>query len=141
MKTRGYTLIEVILVIVIMAIAIPTLISAVSFITKGQVNAIGTTTAADLAQSRMEEIMGDRMNPTPPYGFTYIVVGNFPAETPVAGFTNYNRSVAITCYTTDALTVTAVCPTDFKQVRVTVHPVGVGPSVPDAVLNSLVVNR
>jgi prepilin-type N-terminal cleavage/methylation domain-containing protein len=139
MKTKGYTLIEVILVIVIMAIAIPTLISAVSFITQSQVNAIGTTTAADLAQERMEEIMGDRMNPA--RGFTYVVTGNYGAENPVAGFTHYNRSVAITCFTSDTLTVTAVCPTDYKQVRVTVQAVGVGPSVPDAVLYSLVTNR
>jgi prepilin-type N-terminal cleavage/methylation domain-containing protein len=139
MKTKGFTLIEVILVIVIMAIAIPGLISAVSFITKSQVNAIGTTTAADLAQERMEQIMGDRMNPA--RGFTYIVIGNYsPPETPVAGFTNYNRTVTITCFTNSTLTVTAVCPTDYKQVQVTVQAVGVGPSVPNAVLYSLVSN-
>jgi prepilin-type N-terminal cleavage/methylation domain-containing protein len=139
MKERGFTFIEVILAIVLLAIAIPGILSAVSFMEQGQVNAVGTTTAANLAQEKMEEIMGDRINPA--RGFPYIVAGNYPAENPVAGFANYNRSVTITCFTDNTLAVTAVCPTDYKQIQMTVQAVGVGPSVPDAVLVSLVTNH
>jgi len=139
MSSKGFTLIEVILTIVILAIVIPSLISGVGFMTARQVNTIGTTTAADLALERMEQIMGDRMNPA--RGFGYIIVGNYPAENPVAGFPNYNRSVAITCFTSNALTTTAACPTDYKQAQVTVNASGVGPSVPSTVLVSLVTNH
>ncbi|HUK55947.1 MAG TPA: prepilin-type N-terminal cleavage/methylation domain-containing protein [Nitrospiria bacterium] len=139
MRSKGFTLIEVILTIVILAIAIPGLISAVGFMTSRQVNTVGTTTAADLAQEKMEEIMGDRNNPG--RGFGYIIAGNYPAENPVTGFTKYNRSVTITCFTNNALTTTAACPTDYKQVQVTVQASGVGPSVPAAVLVSLVTNH
>ena len=141
MNAKGFTLIEVILIIVILAIVIPGLIGGAGFMSARQVNAVGMTTAADLAQEKMEEIMGDRLNPTPPFGFSYIVAGNFPAENPVAGFPNYNRSVTITCFTSNTLAVTGACPTDYKQVQVTVQPVGVGPSMPSTILLTLVTNH
>jgi prepilin-type N-terminal cleavage/methylation domain-containing protein len=140
MNSKGFTLIEVILVIVILAIAIPGLISAVSFITARQVNTIGTTTAADLAQEKMEEIMGDRMNPVRSYA--YVVNANYAAETPIAApFTNYNRTVNIICVTAADLNTSVACTTDFKRIQITVSAVGVGPSVPDAVLYSVVTNH
>ncbi|HTN44356.1 MAG TPA: prepilin-type N-terminal cleavage/methylation domain-containing protein [Nitrospiria bacterium] len=138
-NSKGLTLIEVILTIVILAVAIPGVFSAVDFMTARQVNTIGTTTAADLAQERMEQIEGDRMNPA--RGFGYVTAGNYPAENPVAGFPNYNRSVTITCFTNSTLTTTALCPTHYKKVEVTVQAVGVGTNVPSAVLVTLVTNH
>lgn len=138
MKENGFTFIEVILVIVIMAVAIPAMISSVSFMVQGQVNAIGTTTAMDLAQERMEEIMGDKRYP--PRGFAWLVNINYPAETPVAGFSNYNRSVNIVCVNPGALDTSVPCPTGYKRVEVTVQAVGVGSSVPDAELVTVVTN-
>jgi prepilin-type N-terminal cleavage/methylation domain-containing protein len=142
MNSKGFTLIEVILVIVILAIAIPSLISAVSFMTQSQVNTIGTTTAADLAQEKMEEIIADKRSPN--RGFGYIDNANYlpesAAPTPVAGFPNYNRSVNITCVTAADLNTSVACPTDYKRVQVTVQAVGVGPSVPDAVLVTVLTN-
>jgi prepilin-type N-terminal cleavage/methylation domain-containing protein len=141
MNAKGFTLIEVILVIVILAIAIPSLISAVSFMTARQVNTIGTTIAADLAQEKMEEIMGDRMNAARGYG--YIVTGvHYPAETPMAApFGNYNRTVNIICVTAADLNTSVACTTDYKRIQVTVSATGVGLSVPDAVLYSVVTNH
>lgn len=142
MKTKGFTLIEVILVIVVLAIAIPGLISAVSFMTARQVNTVGATIAADLAQEKMEEIMGDRMNAA--RGYAYVVNANYAAETPMAApFGNYNRTVNIICVTAADLNplVPPACPTDFKRIQVTVSAVGVGPNVPDAVLYSVVTNH
>jgi type II secretory pathway pseudopilin PulG len=141
MYSKGFTLIEVILMIVILAIAIPGLISAVSFMTARQVNTIGTTTAADLAQEKMEEIMGDRMNPAVGFGYGYIINGNYLPETPmVAPYGNYNRTVNIICVTAADLNTSVAC-TDFKRIQVTVSAVGVGPSVPDAVLYAVVTNH
>ncbi len=140
MKEKGFTLIEVILVIVIMAIAIPSLIMGVSFMTQRQVNALGTTTAADLAQERLERIMADKRNPL--VGFSNLTNARYPAETPVAGFTQYNRSVNIICVTAADLSTSVACPTDYRRVQVTVQAVGVGVglNVPDAVLVTLVTN-
>lgn len=137
MSAKGFTLIEVILVIVIMAIAIPGLISAVSFMTQSQVNTIGTTTAMDLAQERMEQIVADKMNPLVGMGYGYIISGNYLPDTPMTG---YNRSVNIICVLPADLNTGVPCDTGYKRVQVTVQAVGVGPSVPNAVLVTLVTN-
>ena len=143
MNSKGFTLIEVILAVVILAIAIPSMISAVSFMTARQVNTIGTTTAADLAQERMEEILGDRMNAL--RGFIYIANANYTPEsttpTAVAGFPSYNRSVNIICVTAANLNTSVACTTAYKRIQVTVSAVGVGPSVPDAVLYTVVTDH
>ena len=132
MNSKGFTLIEVILVIVIMAIVIPSLITVLSVITKGQVNTLGTTTSAVLAQERLEEIIADKRSPN--RGFAYIDNVNYPDENPVGGFAQYNRSVDIVCVNSSDLNTPVACPTDYKRVEVTVQASGVGPSVPDAVL-------
>jgi hypothetical protein len=51
----------------------------------------------------MDIIIADRMNNTTPRGFTYIIPGNYPAESPVTGFSAFNRSVNIYCVTAGAL--------------------------------------
>lgn len=143
MSSKGFTLVEVILVIVILAIAIPGLISSVGFMAARQVNTMGTTIAADLAQEKMEEILGDRMNIG--RGFNYIANANYTPEstapTAIAGFPNYIRSVDIICVTAADLNTSVPCTTDFKRVQVKVSTSGVGPSVPDAVLYTVVTNH
>src|SRR5579872_1592105 len=115
MSSKGFTLIEVILAIVILAIAIPALISSVSFMAARQVNTMGTTTAGDLAQEKLEEILGDRMNMNIGYGFNYIANASYTPEstapTAIAGFPNYSRSVNIICVTAADLNTSVACPT------------------------------
>jgi prepilin-type N-terminal cleavage/methylation domain-containing protein len=129
MKNEGFTLIEVILVVVIMAIAIPGLITVLSVITQGQVNTVGTTTAALLAQERLEEIVADKRSPN--RGYAFVVNGNYAPDVPMAG---YNRSVNIVCVAATDLNTAVPCDTGYKRVAVTVQAAGVGPTVPDAVL-------
>ena len=137
MDSKGFTLIEVILVIVILAIAIPGLISAVSFMTAGQVNALGTTTAADLAQEEMEKIIAKKRSScgtcgyanTPPISCAIPLVGVFAA---VSGFPNYQTKTDAECV--DAALASVVTDQGYKIITVTVRAVGVGPSVPDGVL-------
>lgn len=133
MNSKGFTLIEIILLIVILAIAIPGLISVLSFITKGQVNTLGTTTSALLAQEKLEEVVADKRSPNRGYG--YITNGNYPADVPMTG---YNRSVNIDCVDASDLNTAVACDTGYKRVEVTVQASGVGPSVPDAVLVTVV---
>lgn len=143
MKADGFTLIEVILVIVIMAIAIPGLISAVSFMTQGQVNTLGTTTTADLAQEEMENIVAKKRSAcgtcgyanTPPTSCATPLVGTF---TVVSEFSNYQKKTDAECV--DASLASALADQGYKKITVTVRAVGVGPSVPDAVLVTLLTN-
>jgi prepilin-type N-terminal cleavage/methylation domain-containing protein len=145
MSSRGFTLIEVILTIVILAIAIPGLVSAVSFMNAQQVNAVGTTTAADLAQEELETVIAKKRSScgtcgyanTPPINCAIPLVGAFG---PVSGggFPNYQAKTDAECVNV-ALT-SSVTEQGYKKITVTVRAVGVGPSVPDAVLVTLVSN-
>jgi Tfp pilus assembly protein PilV len=94
MKPReaGFTLIEVVLILVIAAIAVLPLgmLFANTSIRSG--DARNAMVAAQLAQSKMEEITADKSSPS--RGFTYLIGANYPAESPVAAFSGYSRSVA-----------------------------------------------
>lgn len=91
----GFTLIEVILSIIVVSIAVVGMTSAISFMGRGSLNAEVTSTAKELAQEKMEQIMGDKRDAARGYGYT-ITAGQYPAESPVAGFSNYSRTVTIT---------------------------------------------
>ncbi len=93
MKSGGFTLIEVVLVIVIAAIAVLPLSMLFANASIRSGDARNATVAAQLAQTKMEEITADKNSPT--RGFTYIVGANYPAESPVVAFPGYSRSVAI----------------------------------------------
>lgn len=137
MESRGFTLIEVILVIVIMAIAIPSLIVGVSFMTGGQVNPIGTTTAADLALEELEKVIARKRSTCGTCGYANIAVGA-GSFAPVSGFPNYEKKTDV------ALVDSSLNPSGsdlgYKKVTVTVRAVGVGPSVPNAVLVTVLTN-
>lgn len=143
MNSKGFTLIEVILIIVIMAIAIPSLISAVSFMTQSQVNTIGTTTTAELAQEEMETIIAKKRSTcgtcgyanTPPTSCATPLVGVFAA---VAGFPNYEKKTDAECV--NAALASVLVDQGYKKITVTARAVGVGPSVPDAVLVTVLTN-
>lgn len=137
--SKGFTLIEIILVIVIMAIAIPAIIGGISFMTQSQINPLATTTAANLARERMEQVVADKRNPAIPFTAIDEVVdgGRYADETPVPGFANYDRLINIVCVAPANLDVNAGCPTNYRRVQVTVQANGVGPSVPDVLLVTL----
>lgn len=89
---RGFTLPEVVLVLVIAAVAVLPLgmLFANSSIRSGEAH--NATVMAELAQAKMEEIAADKNSPS--RGFSYLVGSNYPAESPVAAFPGYSRSVA-----------------------------------------------
>ena len=88
----GFTLPEVVLIIVIAAVAVLPLgmLFANSSIRSSE--ARNATVMAQLAQAKMEEIAADKSSTS--RGFSYLVTANYPAENPVAAFTGYSRSVA-----------------------------------------------
>ena len=91
--TRGFTLVEVVLVLVIAGIALLPLsmLFANTSIRSGDARA--ATMAAQLAQSKMEEIAADKSSPA--RGFDFLVGRNYLPEDPVPAFPGFRRSVTI----------------------------------------------
>ena len=112
--SAGFTLIEVVLIIVIAAIALLPLGKLFADGSLHANDAQSATTAVQLAASKMEEIVADKNSPA--RGFAYLTAPHYPAESPVAGFSNYGRSVAIapdSVYggvTFRTVSVTVTCP-------------------------------
>lgn len=121
MKTRnsphfGATIIEVVMAIVILSIALPPLIASFAEASMQSVYPANAAVASFLAIERMEEIVARRYRASD--GYTAITSAAFPAETPVTGFSGFNRSVTVT-YTNAALAMVG-SDQGYKKVRVTV---------------------
>lgn len=101
-RRRGFTLIETISTIVILAIAIPPMLWAIRQAHVQRVNPMMASKARWLAMEKLEDIIADRHSTT--RGFGYLVVGNYPAESPVTGFTGFTRSVTFNQTTVDLVT-------------------------------------
>ena len=110
----GFTLIEMVLIIVIAAIAILPLSMLFANTSIRSGDARNATTASQLAQAKMEELTADKNSPS--RGFAYLVTGNYPVENPVPAFSGYARSVTFGPDSTyDGVTfrtvgVTVTCP-------------------------------
>jgi Tfp pilus assembly protein PilV len=121
-REAGFTLIEIVLIIVIAAIAILPLSMLFANTSIRSGDARNATIAAQLAQAKMEELTADKNSPA--RGFGYLVAGNYPAETPVTAFTGYNRSVSFAPDSTydgvtfRTVTVTVTC-TNIPNVTMT----------------------
>ncbi len=117
-RVGGFTLIEVVLVIVVAAVALLPLsmLFANSSIRSG--DAQNASVAVELAETRMEEITADKNSPA--RGYAYLVAANYPPESPVTAFPAYSRSVTIAPDSTyDGVT--------FRTVSVTVTSPNIPP--------------
>jgi len=137
MGNRGFTLIEIILVVVLAGIAIPPLVAAVSYITKAQVNPMGTTVETTLAQEEIESVIAKKQSTCAACGYLNIpaAAGAFAA---VTGFPNYQKKTDV-ALVDPSLNVSAT-DVGYKKVTVTVRAVNVGPSIPDVVLVTILTN-
>jgi Tfp pilus assembly protein PilV len=88
----GFTLVEVVLIIVIAAVAVLPLAMLFANTSIRSGDARNAMVAAQLAQAKMEELAADKNSPS--RGFAYLIAANYPAESPVAIFPGYSRSVA-----------------------------------------------
>ena len=123
MKSSGFTLIEVVLVIVIAAVAVLPLSMLFANASIRSGDARNATVAAQLAQAKMEEIAADKNSSL--RGFGFLVAANYPVENPVTAFPGYSRSVSIAPDSTyDGIT--------FRTVSVTVN----SPNVPPVTLTT-----
>jgi Tfp pilus assembly protein PilV len=114
----GFTLVEVVLIIVIAAVALLPLSMLFANSSIHSSDAHAASVAAQLAEAKMEEITADKNSST--RGFSYLTASNYPSENPVAAFPGYSRSVAI-----DPDSV--YDGVSFRTVRVTVTGPGIAP--------------
>lgn len=100
---RGFTLIEAVVAVVVLAVAIPPMLWAIREAHQQRVNPVLLSRARWLATERLEDIIADRHSTT--RGYAYLLPANYPPESPVAGFDGFTRSVTLA--ETDADLVTA----------------------------------
>ena len=114
----GFSLIEVVILIVVAGIAILPLAMLFATTSIRSSDARSASVAAQLAQAKLEEITADRNAAT--RGYAYVTGANYPPETPVPAFGAFQRSVAIAADSTyDGVT--------FRTVSVTVTTSGISP--------------
>jgi len=89
----GFTLVEIVVILVIASLAILPLSMLFANTTVRSGDARSMTIAAQLAQAKMEEIAADRSSPA--RGFAYLVSSSYPPEDPVEAFPGFHRSVWI----------------------------------------------
>ncbi|GEM_PF-1443316 len=91
-NSQGFTLIEVIMIIVVFAIAVPTLMTVLSATLDSSNKSVVISQAATYAQEKIEEIIGDKRNPSK--GFDWVTTtGRYSSDVPAVGF---SRSIIIT---------------------------------------------
>ena len=112
--TRGFTIVEAIAAIVVLAIAVPPTMWAIREAHVQRVNPRMASTARWLAVEKLEDAIADRHSITRGYGF--VINDNYAAENPVTGFTGFTRSVTVTETGADLMTAG----TGYKRVAVTV---------------------
>jgi len=99
----GYSLIEMILVIIFLGVALIASMNMMSSSISGSMNIEIITDAVNLANEKMEQILADKRSK----GYASIIQSNYPLETNPGNFTGFTRSVTVTSFST------------YKQVVVT----------------------
>jgi prepilin-type N-terminal cleavage/methylation domain-containing protein len=121
----GFTLIETIITLVVLSIAAVGVLSVFTVGIKGSANPLVVEQAVQLAQEKMDMIIGDRENPAGGFGFVYIKPGSYPAEAAGSfGFAGFSRTTTIICVDPGALntdnTFAPPCASGYTHVTVTV---------------------
>ena len=116
MARKATTIIEVITAMAILSIALPSLVSAFAESSRQTIFPSNAAVASFLVIERMEEIMARRYRGTD--GYSAITTANFAAESPVNGFSIFNRTVTIS-YVTSSLAASG-SDQGYKKVIVTV---------------------
>lgn len=122
-NNRGFSLIELVVVILIFGIAAGGLMTLFSTVSRKSADPLLENQAIQLAQEKMDGILGDRADAVTPRGFGWITSANYPAENPVAGFPGFSRSVTTSCVTSadlDTSTGAPPCTSGYTHVQVTV---------------------
>jgi len=98
----GFTLIETIAAVVILAIAIPPILIAIHDSHSKRANPILALKARWLVEEKIEDIIADRHSAS--RGYDWLVPGNYPDENSIAGFPGFARSVTLSETSADLAT-------------------------------------
>lgn len=116
----GFTLIETIAAITILAVAIPPMLWAVQEAQIQRVNPMLASKARWLATEKLEDIIADRHSDSGSRGYDYLIAANYAAQNKgdITGYEQFSRTVTIDPET-DALFVPTV-DGGYKTVTVSV---------------------
>ena len=89
---RGFSLVELIAIIVLLAVGLVSLLQVFGTATRSIGNNVDGQLGAQLTQEGAERVLTDRRT----RGYSYMAAANYPAEAPVAGFPNYTRTTTFT---------------------------------------------
>jgi prepilin-type N-terminal cleavage/methylation domain-containing protein len=92
-NNRGFTLIELVMVIVIGCVAMFPLLSMFANATANSVQPELATKAVFLAQERIETVLADYRYVG--RGYNYIIAANYPAEASIPGFPGFSAAVSV----------------------------------------------
>ncbi len=116
---RGFSLIELILVIVILGIAGTAVLGQFAYIGPGLLNSEAMQTAAQLAQERAEEILADRRLNN--YSAATLDALDGTTDTLTSPYDIYTRSISVTAI----VAPTARCPAgDCREITISVSKGG-----------------
>ncbi|MFM9996437.1 MAG: hypothetical protein ACKVU4_11635 [Phycisphaerales bacterium] len=90
---RAFTLAETVAALVVLTIAIPPMLLALRERSSQRSAMELTVVARWLAAEKLEDVIADRHEPA--RGYTFVVSGSYPAESPVSGFAAFGRSVTV----------------------------------------------
>jgi type II secretory pathway pseudopilin PulG len=113
-RTNAFTLVEAIVAIVVLSIALPAILSAMSTAHTHRAASTMASTARWLASEKLEDLIADGHSPS--LGYSSLVNSNYPAEPSVSGFASFSRSVSIIETGPDLVTAG----TGYKRLVVTV---------------------
>ena len=116
-RRTGFTLIETVAAIVILAVAVPPMLWAVTEAQRQRINPLLASRARWLTVEKLEDIVADRHSST--RGYSYLISANYAAENPVPGYAGFTRTVAFLETKAD-LATTAPPPLGYMTVTVTV---------------------
>ncbi len=92
-RQRGLTLIEGLIAIVVLSVAMPPMIVAISNAGVRRASQALALRARWLAAERLETVLADRHSAA--RGWSFITTSNYPAESSIAGFAGFSRTTTI----------------------------------------------
>ena len=114
-RRSGFTLSETVAAIVILAVAVPPMLWAVTEAQRQRINPMLASRARWLAVEKLEDIVADRHSTT--RGYAYLITANYPDEDPVPGYAGFTRAVSFVETKAD-LATTAPPPLGYMTVTV-----------------------
>ena len=119
-RRRGFTLIETVSAIVILSVAVPPMLWAVTQAQIQRMNPVMASKARWLAVEKLEDIIADRH--ATPRGYDYLETSNYPAENSpaITDYPGFSRTVTFPAETKADLVTTSPAPLGYQIVTVTV---------------------